>query len=69
MSRYPVYLTAKEIPDQKLLNVIKKMIKEGKGPKKIKEELSNEESSNEELPNISLYSIRRYYTKIRKGTW
>jgi len=59
MPRYPMYLTAKEIPDQQLLNTIRAMVKDGKSPKKMKEELTN----------VSLCSIRRYYTKIRNGKW
>jgi len=59
MSRAPAYLIYKEVPDEQLLNKIKEMVKDGKSPKKIKSELSN----------TSLYIIRRYYTKIRKGIW
>ena len=59
MPRYPMYLTIREIPDEQLLNKIREMVKDGKGPKEIKEQLST----------ISLYRIRRYYTKIRKGIW
>jgi hypothetical protein len=59
MPRYPIYLTAREIPDQQLLNTIREMVKDGKSPKKIKCELSD----------VSLYMIRRYYTKIRSGKW
>lgn len=59
MSRYPIYLEHKEIPDIDLLNKIKVMVKDGKSPNKIKGE----------LPNMSLYIIRRYYTKIRRGIW
>ena len=59
MTRGPAYLINKEIPDEQLLNRIKEMVKDGKSPNKIKDELSN----------VSLYIIRRYYTKIRKGIW
>jgi len=59
MSRAPEYLINKQIPDQQLLNKIKGMVKDGKSPKKIKGEMSN----------VSLYTIERYYTKIRKGIW
>lgn len=59
MPRYPIYLGHKEVPDEDLLNKIKGMVKDGKGPKKIKGE----------LPNMSLYIIGRYYTKIRRGIW
>jgi hypothetical protein len=59
MPRYPVFFEHKEIPDADLLSEIKKMIKDGKGPKMMKIE----------LPDRSLYSIRRYYTKIRRGIW
>lgn len=55
----PLYLEHKQIPDVDLLTKIKAKIKEGKGPKKIKEE----------LPDISLYTITRYYTKIRRNVW
>ena len=59
MSRAPAYLINKEVPDEKLLNTIKEMVKDGKSPNKIKIELSN----------VSLYIIRRYYTKIKRGIW
>jgi hypothetical protein len=59
MSRNPAYLIHKEVPDQQLLITIREMVKDGKSPNKIKIELSN----------VSLYIIRRYYTKIRKGIW
>lgn len=59
MTRYPMYLTIKEIPDEKLLRRIREMVKEGKSPKKIKSELST----------VSMYIIIRYYTKIRRGIW
>lgn len=59
MSRGPIYLINKEVPDEGLLNSIREMVKDGKSPKKIKNELTN----------VSLYIIRRYYTKIRKGIW
>lgn len=59
MTRYPVYLTSKHLPDEELLNKIRGMVKEGKGPKKIKNELQD----------TSLYIIMRYYTKIRRGIW
>lgn len=58
MSRNPAYLGHKEIPDEELLNKIKAMMKDGKGPNKMKPELPN-----------SLYIIRRYYTKILKKLW
>jgi len=51
--------TNREIPDEKLLNKIKEMVRDGKTPKKIKCE----------LPEISLYAIKRYYRKIRRGIW
>lgn len=54
MSRYPIYLKNKEVPDPQLLDRIREMIKDGKSPNKIKEELRD----------VSLYIIRRYYTKI-----
>ena len=54
-----MYLINKEIPDEKLLNTIKEMVKDGKSPNKMKNELTN----------VSLYIIRRYYTKIRRGIW
>ena len=63
MSRSPAYLTNKEIPNDQLLDTMKEMIKDGKSPKEIKNELTNE------LQDVSLYIIRRYYTKIRKGIW
>lgn len=59
MSRLPMYLMHKEVPDEELLNKIKEMEKAGISPKKMKNE----------LPNTSLYIIRRYYIKIRRGTW
>ena len=59
ISRHPIYLEHKEVPNEDLLNKIKEMVKDGKSPKKIKGELSN----------TSLYIIIRYYTKIRRGTW
>lgn len=59
MPKYPPYLIHKEIPDEQLLTEIRKMVKDGKGPKKIKDELST----------VSLYIIIRYYTKIRRGVW
>lgn len=59
MTRRPAYLINKEVPDEQLLNKIRDMTKEGKSPKEIKSELSN----------VSLYIIRRYYTKVRKGIW
>lgn len=59
MSRIPVFLVSKEIPNEQLLKKIKGMVKDGKSPKKIKSE----------LPDTSLYIIYRYYTKIRRGTW
>lgn len=59
MSRTPAYLVHKEVPDEQLLNKIRDMVKDGKSPKKIKGELSN----------VSMYIIRRYYTKIIKGIW
>lgn len=59
MSRAPAYLTYKEVPDELLLNRIRDMVKDGKSPKKMKNELSN----------VSLYIIRRYYTKIKRGVW
>ena len=59
MTRLPIYLINKEVPNEQLLNKIKEMVKDGKSPNKIKIE----------LPNTSLYIIRRYYTKIRKGIW
>jgi hypothetical protein len=59
MTKTPMYLGYKQVPDVDLLTKIKAMIKEGKSPKKMKEE----------LPDISLYSITRYYTKIRRNIW
>jgi hypothetical protein len=59
MTREPAYLNNKEIPDEQLLIKIKEMVKDGKSPNKIKNEMSD----------ISLYIIRRYYTKIKKGLW
>ena len=59
MTREPVYLKNKEIPDEYLLNKIKEMVRDGKSPNKIKRE----------LPDKSLYMIRRYYTKIIRGIW
>lgn len=59
MTRGPAYITNKEVPDKNLLIKIKEMVKDGKSPNKIKIE----------LPDKSLYTIRRYYTKIRKGMW
>ena len=59
MSRAPAYLINKEVPDEQLLNKIRSMVKDGKSPKKMKNELSN----------VSLYIIRRYYTKIIRGIW
>ena len=59
MSRAPAYLVNKEVPNEQLLKTIREMIKDGKSPNKIKNELAN----------VSLYIIRRYYTKIRKGIW
>lgn len=59
MTKTPMYLEYKQVPDIDLLTKIKVMIKDGKGPKKIKEE----------LPGMSLYKITRYYTKIRRGIW
>ena len=59
MTRHPMYLTIKEVPDEQLLNTIKEMVKDGKSPKKIKSELST----------VSLYIIIRYYRKIRRGIW
>ena len=59
MAKTPMYLGYKQIPDVDLLTKIKVMMKDGKGTKKMKEE----------LPGISLYTIRRYYSKIRKGLW
>ncbi len=59
MTRPPMYLLNKEVPDEILLNSIRGKVKDGKSPRKIKSELSN----------VSLYIIRRYYTKIRKGIW
>lgn len=54
-----MYLISKQVPDEELLNKIRIMIKEGKSPKKIKNELQD----------TSLYIIMRYYTKIRRGIW
>ena len=59
MTRAPLYLTNKEIPNEELLNKIREMVKEGKSPKKMKSELSN----------VSLYIIIRYYTKIKRNVW
>lgn len=59
MSKYPIYLINKQVPDKELLDKIRVMMKEGKGPKKIKDELQN----------TSLYTIREYYSKIRRGIW
>ena len=59
MPRYPVYLTNKEIPDEKLLNSIRYLSKDRKTIKEI----------SEELPGISITMIRRYYMKIRRGIW
>lgn len=59
MSRHPIYLTNKEIPDEQLLNKIKVMTRDGKSPRKMKAE----------LPDVSLYIIRRYYIKVRRGIW
>lgn len=59
MTRTPLYLTNKEIPNEQLLNKIREMVKEGKSPKKMKSELSN----------VSLNTIRRYYTKIKRNVW
>lgn len=59
MSRYPEFLMNKEVPDEQLLNTIREMVKDGKSPKKIKNE----------LPNVSIYVIRKYYTKIIRKVW
>ena len=59
MSRAPAYIVNKEVPNEQLLKTIREMVKDGKSPNKIKNELAN----------VSLYIIRRYYTKIRKGIW
>jgi hypothetical protein len=59
MTKNPVYLERKEIPDIDLLKKIKEMMGDGKNPKKMKEE----------LPDKSLYMIQRYYAKIRRGVW
>lgn len=59
MPRYPIYITGKQVPDEELLNKIRGMVKDGKSPKKIRDELQD----------TSLYVIARYYTKIRRGVW
>lgn len=59
MSRHPIYLEHKQVPDEELLNKIREMVKDGKSPNKMREE----------LPGTSLYIIRRYYDKINKGIW
>lgn len=59
MTKYPPYLEHKQVPDADLLIKIKAMMKDGKGPKQMKMELSG----------TSLYSISRYYTKVRRGVW
>lgn len=59
MPRYPIHLTGKQIPNEELLEKIKGMVKEGKSPKKMKGELQD----------TSLYTIRVYYTKIRRCIW
>lgn len=59
MTKTPLYLGYKQVPDIDLLTKIKVMIKDGKGPKKIKEE----------IPDMSLYNITRYYTKIKRNVW
>jgi hypothetical protein len=59
MTRNPFYLEHREIPDVDLLKKIKEMVKDGKNPRKMKEE----------LPEKSLYMIQRYYSKIRRGSW
>jgi hypothetical protein len=59
MTRYPPYLEHKQIPDGDLLTKVKAMMKDGKGPKQMKVD----------MPNMSLYTLRRYYTKIRRCVW
>jgi hypothetical protein len=59
MTKTPMYLGYKQVPDVDLLTKIKVMTKDGMSPKKMKEE----------LPEISLYTITRYYTKIRRCIW
>lgn len=59
MSRGPIYLERKQVPDKDLLIKIKKMVVEGKSPKKMKIE----------LPGMSLYMISTYYSKIKRGIW
>lgn len=49
----------KQIPDEELLSKIRGFVKEGKSPRKIKCELQD----------TSLYVIRTYYSKIRRGVW
>jgi hypothetical protein len=59
MTKTPMYLVHKQVPDVDLLTKIKAMTKDGMSPKKMKEE----------LPETSLYTITRYYTKIRRCIW
>ncbi len=54
-----MHLVRRQIPDKELVKKIRRMIKEGKGPKRMKRELQD----------TPLCVIRRYYTKIRRGTW
>lgn len=59
MSRGPTFLEHKQVPDEDILRRVKTMIKDGKGPKKMKEE----------LPGMSLYTINTYYSKVKRGIW
>jgi hypothetical protein len=59
MVKNPIYLEHKQVPDEGILTKVKMMIGEGKGPKQMKEKLHD----------TSLYTIRRYYSKVRRGIW
>lgn len=59
MARVPAYLFNREIPNEELLNKIKTLTKEGKSPRQMKDEIDK----------VSLYTIRQYYSKIKRGIW